>query len=210
MLAPNSPHVTQQIEELLTEDPRQVLEACAHQIAELKLPLSIAEIQHGFQNVDCPLCFQAAHPKLGRFASPHLFEALSALWNHSPRAEFAGRSPVEQYRYARLRGQPSNSGDGYFEDFGSRLVLSMSAGLSGSFPMTDSLEQLLTLKQTRHAGGRVATTPIDGGASDADDAKPELIHVSSWLNSETPRNARCPCGSGRKFKNCCGDTRVAN
>ena len=31
-------------------------------------------------------------------------------------------------------------------------------------------------------------------------AKKKMLHISN----KTPRNVPCPCGSGRKYKNCCG------
>ena len=41
---------------------------------------------------------------------------------------------------------------------------------------------------------------------------PELVRPSEWLPlpnrvSKAGRNDPCPCGSGKKFKKCCGKTR---
>ncbi len=52
-------------------------------------------------------------------------------------------------------------------------------------------------------GGRTAQER--GGARRARSFHP-LSAVASTKVSETPRNAPCPCGSGRKFKRCCAAT----
>ena len=34
--------------------------------------------------------------------------------------------------------------------------------------------------------------------------KKETKKIGSYLGKKTPRNALCPCGSGKKYKRCCG------
>jgi preprotein translocase subunit SecA len=46
-------------------------------------------------------------------------------------------------------------------------------------------------------GGTITALPMRSGAVDPNDP-------STWANS--PRNALCPCGSGKKFKHCHGRT----
>ncbi len=51
-----------------------------------------------------------------------------------------------------------------------------------------------------------AQAAADGGEVPADVAEDEIVNTpvvkSEW--DKTPRNAPCPCGSGKKFKNCHG------
>jgi hypothetical protein len=57
---------------------------------------------------------------------------------------------------------------------------------------------------TNHAGNTVFTfrTPSCGKIDFVADAKSG--HTPVKLAPVVGRNSRCPCGSGRKFKNCCG------
>jgi preprotein translocase subunit SecA len=44
--------------------------------------------------------------------------------------------------------------------------------------------------------------PADGGTDVDED--PEEIHIEQAVSDKIPRNAPCPCGSGKKYKQCHG------
>jgi hypothetical protein len=51
-----------------------------------------------------------------------------------------------------------------------------------------------------HAGYSAGLAALVRGTA----AEPPIHHNSSLSTSQTPRNALCPCGSGDKYKRCCG------
>lgn len=54
-------------------------------------------------------------------------------------------------------------------------------------------------------GSKRPTVPrILTGGVPAEPSRPAGQRPGRWTNSKVPRNAPCPCGSGRKFKKCCG------
>lgn len=62
-------------------------------------------------------------------------------------------------------------------------------------------------KEIRRANQRVdeaaAAQPAPKPAAEAPAPQPHLTKLNTKTES-TPRNAPCPCGSGQKFKRCCG------
>jgi hypothetical protein len=194
------------IEMVLKQDPQESMRVCERMLAWLHVPMTMAEIQRGFQTVDCPICYLETQPRLARQAHvPPFFSVLCLLWNHTPRTEFAGRSPVCQYTWNRERGCATQQNTGaLFEDYGSRLMLSHS-------PHETLSEFEALMAAGPYANGASANGSANGCANAGGNAggngggKPPIYHMKFRIpDLEVPRNSPCPCGSGRKHKNCCG------
>ena len=46
--------------------------------------------------------------------------------------------------------------------------------------------------------------PIAEGFSDENSKKPKKVTISKKAEASAGRNDLCPCGSGKKYKKCCG------
>ncbi|MBM3864343.1 MAG: preprotein translocase subunit SecA [Verrucomicrobia bacterium] len=107
----------------------------------------------------------------------------------------------------------------YFEELMGNVRLQICTGLFRSASNLDSFEQMLALlSRTARAQGpqegggaapAVTTTVSTGGtaAAPAAPAEDEIVLPAVTIRRETPkigRNEPCPCGSGKKFKNCHG------
>jgi hypothetical protein len=66
-------------------------------------------------------------------------------------------------------------------------------------PETRALVALYFAPEIRQLGYR-----FDGGAGGAEDPAAQLAALGPTLASTIPRSKPCPCGSGRRFKNCHG------
>jgi preprotein translocase subunit SecA len=107
----------------------------------------------------------------------------------------------------------------YFEELMGNVRLQICTGLFRSASNLDSFEQMLALlsrtarAQGPQEGGGAApavTTTVSTGGTAAEPATPaeqEIVLPAVTIRRETPkvgRNEPCPCGSGKKFKNCHG------
>jgi len=106
----------------------------------------------------------------------------------------------------------------YFEELMGNVRLQICTGLFRSASNLDSFEQMLALlSRTARAQGpqegaapaQVTTTVSTGGTAAATGApaEQEIVLPAVTIRRETPkvgRNEPCPCGSGKKFKNCHG------
>lgn len=80
---------------------------------------------------------------------------------------------------------------------------------AGLLPLTDSRRDLILLAQLLIAIGMliIALRPAGGGSVDVRQVIIQTIEqgdVEAGPVAKVGRNAPCPCGSGQKFKRCCG------
>ena len=113
----------------------------------------------------------------------------------------------------------------YFEELMNNVRLQICTGLFRSASNLESFENMLALlSRTARAVGptdlptsngiatavaapQVSTTVTSSGPGGAPEAEPEIQLPKVTIRRDTPkvgRNDPCPCGSGKKFKNCHG------
>jgi preprotein translocase subunit SecA len=119
---------------------------------------------------------------------------------------YGQKDPLVEYKSEAYR---------FFEELMNNVRLQICTGLFRSASNLESFENMLALlSRTAKAVGpsdapaapQITTTVTSGGTSSAP-AEPEVQLPKVTIRRDTPkvgRNDPCPCGSGKKFKNCCG------
>jgi preprotein translocase subunit SecA len=108
----------------------------------------------------------------------------------------------------------------YFEELMNNVRLQICTGLFRSASNLESFEHMLALlSRTAHAVGpndaptapsaapQVTTTVTSSGPATSAPPEQEIVLPKITIRRDTPkvgRNGPCPCGSGKKFKNCHG------
>jgi preprotein translocase subunit SecA len=109
----------------------------------------------------------------------------------------------------------------YFEELMNNVRLQICTGLFRSASNIESFENMLALlSRTALAVGpanapapappeapQITTTVTSSGPAESAEPAPEVQLPKITIRRETPkvgRNEPCPCGSGKKFKNCHG------
>ena len=73
--------------------------------------------------------------------------------------------------------------------------------------LPDELRQMFIHQQLEQFGGVGPVEPPEGFPGGAEAAEPEEVPIQLPFHREEPkvgRNDPCPCGSGKKYKKCCG------
>jgi preprotein translocase subunit SecA len=115
---------------------------------------------------------------------------------------FAQKDPLVEYK---------NEAFSMFGDLMDSIKLEVLNNLFRSTTNLQAFENLLrSLPQSLiQADAPGLSRPAQAAPPPARDAEPEAPKIELPIKRELPkvgRNEPCPCGSGKKFKNCCGKT----